>query len=181
MRDTYEGCQLQIWAKQRRAKLICEDEIGNDQREWRCVLLKKYTNHRSICFLISYLNCFSTKSNNSVQVCATRPYHDSDEETDGETNSRTKVRWEQAERRPRPRRRAGRPPRRNMSRAEMGVMLRLPGASRNETSQSWRAVTSRNNLRRFCAKWSRRMRNPFSPFQSYVRKRRIYLVKLSTH
>ena len=29
----YQGCQLPFRAKQRRANLICEDEIGDDQGE----------------------------------------------------------------------------------------------------------------------------------------------------
>ena len=33
VRDTYEGCQLPFRAKQRRANLICEDSIGDDQSE----------------------------------------------------------------------------------------------------------------------------------------------------
>ena len=33
VRDTYEGCQTPFRAKQRRAILICEDEIGDDQSE----------------------------------------------------------------------------------------------------------------------------------------------------
>ena len=41
-------------------------------------------------FLISYSNCFITKPNNSVHVCATRLYHGNDEEQDDETDYRKK-------------------------------------------------------------------------------------------
>ena len=40
--------------------------------------------------MISYLKCFSTKPKNSVQVCATRLYHDNDEEADGKMYYRKK-------------------------------------------------------------------------------------------
>ena len=40
--------------------------------------------------LTSYSNCFSTKPNNPVHVCATRLYHDNDKEADDETDYRNK-------------------------------------------------------------------------------------------
>ena len=86
------------------------------------------------------------------------------------------MRSEPAERRPRPRRPAERPPGANMSRAEMGMMRRLPGASKNQTSQMQQAGTSRKNWRRFGAKWSRMMRNPFRPFKLYVTKHRFSFI-----
>ena len=50
----------------------------------------KTLTHQFICFLITYSNCFSTKPNNSVHVCATRLYHDNEEEADDETHYRKK-------------------------------------------------------------------------------------------
>ena len=52
--------------------------------------LNKIQTHRSMYFLISESNCFSTKTDNSVHVRATRLYHDNDDKADDETDYRKK-------------------------------------------------------------------------------------------
>ena len=83
--------------------------------------LNKIQTHRSMYFFISESNCFSTKTDNSVHVRATRLYHDNDDKADDETDYRKKISWEPEERPPRPNRQARRPPGTNMSRAEMAL------------------------------------------------------------
>ena len=51
---------------------------------------KNIRSHRTMCFLISYANCFSTKPNNSVHVRATRLYHHNDDEAVNATDYRKK-------------------------------------------------------------------------------------------
>ena len=165
VRDTYEGYQSPFRAMHSRANMICEGEIGNDQREWRCVLLKLSTNPSICVFLTSWSNRF--RLSRLIQSRSVR--QDSITTTIIRQTTRRTTITSEFGRRSRPRRRVRRPGT-NMSLAEMSMMRRPPGSSRNQTSWMRWLGKSRKKWRPKYLKWSRRMGNPYWPFKLYLTK-----------